>query len=223
MKIILLGPPGSGKGTQGDLMQKKYGFPKISTGDLLRDAVERGTSLGKRAKTAMNQGFLVSDDIVISLVRERVEKADCRDGCILDGFPRNLAQADALDKMDDGSSVIVIDIHLEEEEIIDRLSARRICSRCQMIYNLSLSKLEHEGRCDACEGRLIQRQDDRPEVIQERLRVYRDETEKLIGYYQEKGLYNRVDGRGDIETVFHRICDLMNHEFDKTNRPEAAR
>jgi adenylate kinase len=204
-------------------MQKKYGFPKISTGDLLRSAVERRTSLGKKAKRSMDKGFLVSDDIVISLVQERMEKADCRDGCLLDGFPRNLAQADALDKMDDGSSVIVIDIHLDDKEIIDRLSARRICSRCQTIYNLSISKPEHEGQCDACGGRLIQREDDQPEVIQERLRVYHDETEKLIGYYQEKGLYNRVDGHGDIETVFHRICDLMNNEFGKTNRPEAAR
>ena len=223
MKIILLGPPGSGKGTQGDLIQKKYSFPKISTGDLLRDAVERGTPLGKRATMDMNQGLLVSDVIVISLLRERIEEPDCRESCILDGFPRNLAQAYDLERMDDGSSVIVIDIHLDEEEVVDRLSARRICSRCQTIYNLSLLKLQEEGRCDICGGSLIQREDDKPEVIKERLRVYHDETEKLIDYYQKKGLYNRVDGDGDIETVFHRICDLMNHEFDKTNRPEAAR
>lgn len=223
MRIILLGPPGSGKGTQADLMQKKYGFPKISTGDLLRDAVERRTSLGQRIKAAMNQGLLVSDDIVMSLLQERMEKADCRDGCILDGFPRNLAQAKALEKMDDGSSVIVIDIRLGEKEIIDRLSARRICSQCQTICNLSISRSEHEGECDSCGGRLIQREDDRPEVIQERLRVYHQETEKLINYYKEKGLYHRVDGHGDIEDVFRRICDVMNQTFDEADRPEAAR
>lgn len=223
MKIILLGPPGSGKGTQGDLIQKKYSFSKISTGDLLRDAVERGTPLGKMAKMDMNQGLLVSDEIVISLLRERIEEPDCREGCILDGFPRNLTQAYALERMDNDSSVIVIDIHLEEREIVNRLSTRRICSRCQTIYNLSISKLQEEGRCDICGGSLIQREDDKPEVIKERLRVYHDETEKLLDYYREKGLYNRVDGLGDIETVFHRVCVIIAGEFTKARKTEVAR
>jgi len=222
MRIILMGPPGSGKGTQGDLIQEKYGYPKISTGDLLRDTVQRGSPLGEKAKIDMNQGLLVRDEIVISILQERIAAPDCREGYILDGFPRNLAQAQIVEKIDESHAPIVIDIHLEEEEIIGRLSARRICSRCQMVYNLSLSKTEAEGRCNVCGGHLIQRDDDRPEVIKERLRVYHDETAKLIDHYRGKGLYYRVDGLGDIKTVFGRICDILDGEFDKVNN-EARR
>lgn len=219
----MLGPPGSGKGTQGDLIQKKYGLPKISTGDLLRDAVQQGTPLGKKAEEDMNRGLLVSDKIVTAMIQDRIADPDCREGYILDGFPRNLAQAQTLEKMEDNQAPFVIDIHLEEEEIINRLSARRVCSRCQTIYNLSISKPKIEERCDVCGGPLIQREDDQPEVIQERLRVYHQETEKLIQYYQEKGLYNRVDGLGDIKAVFHRICTLLESEFRRVNKEEAAR
>ncbi len=217
-----MGPPGSGKGTQGELIQEKYGFPKISTGDLLRDAVQRGTVLGKKAKIYMDQGLLVSDEIVISMLQERIVEPDCREGYILDGFPRNLAQAQILEKIDEGPAPIVIDIYLEEKEIIDRLSSRRICSSCKTIYNLSISK-KTEVRCDVCEGQLIQREDDKPEVIKERLRVYHEETVKLIDYYQGKGLYFRVDGLGDINTVFDRICDILDGELDELNNTEAAR
>lgn len=223
MRIILLGSPGCGKGTQGDLIEKKYGFPKISTGDLLREADKQGTPLGKKAEVFMNRGELVSDEIVVEMIRERIADVDCRDGYILDGFPRNIPQAEALEKIDRVSPEIVIDIQIDEQSLIARLEARRICSRCGSIYNLLVRKPKRQEICDECGGPLIQREDDQPSVIKERLRVYHEKTEKLIDYYLKNKVYNRIDGRGKIEEVFQRISAVLERELARFKRNEARR
>lgn len=221
MRIILLGPPGCGKGTQGELIERKYGFPKISAGDILRQAVKEGNFLGKKAETFMNQGKLVSDDIVIKMIEERIKKADCRIGYVLDGFPRNIIQAKALDKFGDSSPEIVIDIQMDERALVNRLTARRVCSRCGAIYNLLVRKPRQKEICDVCGGPLVRRQDDDPEVIKERLGVYHLQTEKLIGYYLRKKVYDKVNGQGEINTVFRRICALLDRKVAKFGESEA--
>jgi adenylate kinase len=222
MRVILMGPPGSGKGTQGDLIERKYGFPKISTGDLLRQAVQNGTPLGKKAETRMNKGELVSDDIVVEMVAERIGKDDCKKGYVLDGFPRNLMQAQMLEDLKNSHPEIILDIQLNEEILIQRLSSRRICSRCGKIFNLSLRPPDHPDTCDLCQVDLIQRRDDRPNVIKERLRVYHIETAPLIEYYQRKNIYHRIDGEKAIETVFLDICSVIDSEISKFKQTGAV-
>lgn len=223
MRIILLGPPGSGKGTQGDLIQEKYGFPKISTGDLLREAVQQSTPLGKKAEVFMNKGKLVRDDVVVAMIKERINKSDCQKGYVLDGFPRNLTQAHALEEIDRAASEIVIDIQLDEEDLVARLQDRRICYRCQAVYNLQMRRARREGICDICGGKLIQREDDKPDIIRERLRIYHQKTEKLIDYYARKNVYNCVDGRGRIEAIFGRIITILEGELTQLPEREARR
>lgn len=221
MRIILFGPPGSGKGTQGDLVEKKYGFPKISTGDLLRQAVRDQTPVGKKAEALMNQGKLVSDDIVEELVRQRIESPDCRRGYLLDGFPRNIAQAESLEKMDGGRPEIVVEIDIDIETLIRRLESRRVCSHCGAIYNLHLQNPKLAGQCDACEGPLFQRKDDEPNVIKERMRVYKEQTEKIRAYYQAKKVYHRVDGSGTVEDVFGRLFFILDAAMAKSEANKA--
>lgn len=223
MRIILLGPPGCGKGTQADLLEKKFGFPKISTGDLLRKAVDEETPLGKKAEVFMKQGKLVSDEIVVGMIRERLEARGCKEGYILDGFPRNISQAQTLEKINEDCPEIVFDIEMDEQALINRLQARRICSGCGAIYNLLLQKPELEGICDVCGGSLIQRKDDKPSVIKERLRVYHQKTEKLIDYYLRRGVYNKINGRGEVEAVFGRIYAILDKELFKFSKDEARR
>lgn len=222
MKIILLGPPGSGKGTQGDLVGKKYGFPKISTGDLLRQAVKEGTPLGKKAEVSMSQGGLVSDDIVIEMVRDRVLSSDCQKGYILDGFPRNIPQAHRLEEIDPERQEIVLDVCLSEPTLIDRLSSRRICSRCGAVFNLVIHNTKKRGICDECGAELIQRQDDRPEVIKERLRVYHENTEALVEYYKKKYVYHCINSEAKIEDVFKSICTILEKEIAKSREIETS-
>jgi adenylate kinase len=210
MRIILFGPPGSGKGTQADLVEKKYGLPKISTGDLLRQAVRDGTPLGRRAEALMKKGLLVPDEIVEELVRERLAKPDCRAGYLLDGFPRNLSQVKILEDLDATRPEVVIEIAVPSEEIIGRLSGRRTCSGCKAIYGLAGREPRVEGRCDACGGSLYQRPDDTPEVIAERLRVYRDETALIREHYQAKKVHHLVAGSGPIDDVFGRVAAVLN-------------
>lgn len=212
MRIILLGAPGSGKGTQATLIEKEYGFPKISTGDLLRQAVADETPLGKRAEEEMKKGGLVRDEIVVELVRGRINKEDCRQGYVLDGFPRNILQAQRLEEMNSQQPEIVIEIRVPEEVLIARLSARRICPQCDSIYHLLSSKPKKKGVCDSCGAELIQREDDRPEVIRERLRVYHRETEPLINYYLEQEKLFRVDGSGEVKEVFKSISSVLKEE-----------
>lgn len=223
MRVILLGPPGGGKGTQGELIEKKYRFPKISTGDLLRREVQEKTTLGEMAKAEMNQGELVKDDIVIEMIKHKIFQPDCKRGYILDGFPRNVGQARRLEEIEEKRQEIVIDIHLSEQTLIKRLSARRICSSCGAIYNLLACNPRKEGTCDICGSELIQREDDVPEVIKERLKVYHEQTEALIDYYSRKKVYFRIDGEGKIETISKSIYSILDREIAKSRVMEAAR
>ena len=223
MRIILLGPPGSGKGTQGDLIEKKYGFPKISSGDLLRAAVQERTPLGKRAEAMMNRGELVNDDIVVEMIRERIAGIDCQNGYILDGFPRNIPQAQKLEEIDGKCQEIVFDIQLDIQTLVERISARRICPRCEAIYNLSIHRLKREGTCDVCGEDLIQRKDDTPDVIRERLRAYHEQTELLVDYYQKKKVFYEIDGSRKIETVFRDIQSILDKEIIKSRETEVRR
>jgi adenylate kinase len=221
MRIILFGPPGSGKGTQGDLVERRYGFPKISTGDLLRRAVRERTPLGIKAEAMMNRGELVSDEIVEGLVREKITSPDTRRGYLLDGFPRNLAQVQGLEAMDGGRPEVVIEIDVDSRSLIERMQDRLTCRTCGAVYNLRLQKPRTEGRCDVCGGELYQRADDRPEVISERLRVYREQTEKIRSHYQAKGVFHRVDGSGTVDDVFGRISGVLDRELARREADKA--
>jgi adenylate kinase len=221
MKIILLGAPGSGKGTQGDLVTKKYGFPRISTGDLLREAVALETPLGKEAKAIMERGDLVADDLVVKMVEERITKPDCTEGYILDGFPRTINQARKLENIDKNHQEVVIEIYLSDQVVIDRLSTRRICSSCGTIYNLLDHTPEAENICNVCSGKIIRRDDDKPEVIQERLKIYHEQTEPLVDYYETKTNYFQINGEGTIEEIFARVCEVLDRAIGKVeNRVE---
>ena len=221
MKIILLGAPGSGKGTQGDLVTKKYGFPRISTGDLLREAVALGTPLGKEAEAIMERGDLVADDLVVKMVEERITKPVCAEGYILDGFPRTINQARKLENIDENHQEVVIEIYLPDQVVIDRLSTRRICSSCGTIYNLLDHTPEAENICNVCSVKIIRSDDDKPEVIQERLKVYHEQTEPLVDYYETKTNYFQINGEGTIEEIFARVCEVLDKAIGKVeNRVE---
>ncbi len=216
MRIILLGAPGSGKGTQGDLITGKFGFPKISSGDLLRQAVKDNTPLGKDVEAVMKRGDLVSDHVVIEMIKERIEKDDCQQGYILDGFPRTLSQALVLEKMSPEKAEIVIDIHLDDSVVIDRISARRICSGCNHIFNLLSKSPEHRQICEDCGGTLTQRPDDKPEVIKDRLKVYHEQQDALVEFYTEKNVYTCVEGDADRDDIFVNICSLLDRIIEHT-------
>ncbi len=212
MNLILLGPPGAGKGTQAKRIVERYGIPQISTGDMFREAVSKGTELGRKAKEYMDRGELVPDEVVIGIVRERLSQDDCADGFILDGFPRTIKQAEALDEMlDDMSRSIdaVINISVPDEEIIRRIVFRRTCKSCGAVYNVIYSPPKVEGRCDRCGGELYQRDDDKEETVRERLRVYREQTEPLIQYYSQKGVVRDIDGTKSIDEVWKQIEGVL--------------
>ena len=223
MRIILFGPPGSGKGTQGDLIEKRYGVPRISTGDLLRRAVLEKSALGKKAEAQMNRGKLVSDDIVEGLVRERIAAPDCRAGYVLDGFPRNLAQVRSLEAMNGSRPEMVIEIDVDACTLVERMQSRLTCQKCGAVYNLSLQKPKIKGRCDVCGGPLVQRQDDKPAVITERLRVYREQTEKIKAHYQAKLVYQKLDGSGSVEDVFGRLSRILDQKLVPAKSAKALR
>jgi len=222
MRIILLGPPGSGKGTQAALIQKKYGLPKISTGDLLRQAVQESTALGKKAEASMRKGGLVSDEVVVRMVADRISRPDCRKGYVLDGFPRNLHQAQKLDELENSLAEITLDIRLSQNVLVQRLSSRRICSGCGLIYNLAVNMPDKIDVCDTCGGELVQRNDDQPDVIKERLKVYHEETEPLVEYYKNKCNYHRIDGEQDINKVFQDIQSLLDSEIGQPKGTEVS-
>jgi adenylate kinase len=223
MRIILFGPPGSGKGTQGDLIEKRYGLPRISTGDLLRRAVLEKTALGRKAEAQMNRGKLVSDEIVEGLVRERIAGSDCLAGYVLDGFPRNLAQVKSLEAMDGNRPEMVIEIDVDVCTLVERMQSRLICGKCGAIYNLTLQKPKIKGRCDVCGGQLIQRDDDRPAVIGERLKVYKEQTEKIRSHYKAKNVYYRVDGSGTVENIFDGLTQLLDQKIAQAEAAKAWR
>lgn len=214
MRTVLLGAPGSGKGTQGVFLSRQYGIPQISTGDLLRAAVAAGTELGKQAKSAMDSGALVSDEIVVGLIRERLSENDARRGYILDGFPRNIAQAEALDAMLDDlgqplDGVVLLDVPFND--LMQRLTGRRTCKNCGAIFNVHLSPPQQDGVCDECGGELFQRQDDNAETIENRLKVYEDQTAPLVGFYEKQGKLHSIDGTGDIEAITAKVGQLFNN------------
>jgi adenylate kinase len=202
--LVLLGPPGAGKGTQAKELSVRLGVPHISTGDMLREAVREGTGLGLQAKAIMDSGNLVPDELLTGLVRERISRPDCAGGFILDGYPRNLAQAGTLDEMlrELGKSrAVVLELDVPDDALVARLGDRRSCPGCGMVYNLASSRPAREGVCDRCRGGLILRDDDRPETIRERLRVYHEKTEPLTTWYAERGAVRRVPGTGSPADV----------------------
>ena len=212
MKIIMLGAPGAGKGTQAKKIAEKYSIPHISTGDIFRANIKNGTELGRKAKEYMDQGLLVPDELTCDLVVDRINQEDCANGYILDGFPRTIPQAEALDaalkKM--GTSIdYAIDVDVPDSNIVNRMSGRRACVGCGATYHLVFNAPKKEGICDVCGEKLILRDDDRPETVQKRLTVYHEQTQPLIDYYQKAGVLKTVDGTVDMEDVFAAIVNIL--------------
>ena len=212
MKIIMLGAPGAGKGTQAKKIAAKYDIPHISTGDIFRANIKNGTELGNKAKTYMDQGLLVPDELVVDLVVDRVQQDDCKNGYVLDGFPRTIPQAEALDKALAalGDKVdYAIDVNVPDENIVKRMGGRRACVGCGATYHLVYAPTKTEGVCDVCGKELILRDDDKPETVQKRLNVYHEQTQPLIDYYTTAGILKTVDGTVDINDVFAAIVEIL--------------
>ena len=212
MRLVLLGAPGAGKGTQAKKLIEKYRIPQISTGDILRKAVADGTPLGKEAKSYMDKGELVPDSVVIGLVKERLSKSDCENGYILDGFPRNTAQAQTLDgvlAMMNNPLTVALSVDVDKDDLMKRLTGRRTCRGCQQMYNIHFSPAKKDGICDKCGGELYQRDDDKEETIKNRLDVYDKATAPLIDYYKKKGILKSVMGVGNIDEIFKKVCELL--------------
>ena len=204
MNIILLGAPGAGKGTQAEIISDRLQIPTVSTGNIIREALKSGTDMGKKAKSFVDKGKLVPDEVVIGIVKDRIQKEDCKNGFILDGFPRTISQAEALDNM--GVCIDkVIDIEVEDEEILKRMSGRRVCGECGASYNLNSKKPKREGLCDRCAGTLVQRMDDNPDTVKERLSVYHDQTQPLKGYYENQGRLVAVNGQQELSKITEDI------------------
>ena len=212
MKIIMLGAPGAGKGTQAKKIADKYQVPHISTGDIFRANIKNGTELGMKAKTYMDQGLLVPDELVVDLVVDRLGQEDCANGCVLDGFPRTIPQAEALDAAlaAKGEAIdYAIDVDVPDENIINRMSGRRACVACGATYHIVHIPTKVEGVCDRCGESLILRDDDKPETVKKRLDVYHAQTQPLIDYYTSKNVLKSVDGTQDMEAVFQAIVDIL--------------
>ena len=212
MKIIMLGAPGAGKGTQAKKIAAKYDIPHISTGDIFRANIKNGTELGNKAKTYMDQGLLVPDELVVDLVVDRVQQDDCKNGYVLDGFPRTIPQAEALDKALEtaGEKVdFAIDVDVPDENIVKRMGGRRACVNCGATYHIVYSPTKIEGKCDKCGEDLIVRDDDKPETVLSRLDVYHTQTQPLIDYYNNQGILKTVDGTVDMKDVFNAIVDIL--------------
>ncbi|MBF0103716.1 MAG: adenylate kinase [Deltaproteobacteria bacterium] len=208
MNLILMGPPGAGKGTQAENICIKYHIPQISTGDMLREARKEQTKLGKEAESFMVAGKLVPDEVVIGIVDERLAKSDCQNGFLLDGFPRTVPQADSLAQIltrRNKKIEAVVSLDVPDTLVIERLCGRRVCGDCGASYHVAFAPSKKEDVCDKCSGGLIQRKDDSEVTIKERLRVYRDQTQPLISYYQQKGLLKAIDGTGTVKEIGERI------------------
>jgi adenylate kinase len=209
MKLVLLGPPGAGKGTQSAAISARYNVPHISTGDILREAIKQGTELGKYAETFMSKGELVPDETIIGIVAERLKQPDAAKGFLFDGFPRTVAQAESLDKVlaESGNALdAVISLEVDEEEVVKRLSSRKVCADCGAI---SAAPADNNDKCKACGGKLYTRTDDQPDAIRTRLQVYRAQTEPLIAYYTNKGIIHPIQAEGTIEQVSDRISESL--------------
>ncbi|HBM81677.1 MAG: adenylate kinase [Clostridiales bacterium] len=213
MRIILLGPPGAGKGTQAKRISKKYDIPHISTGDIFRENIKNNTRLGIEAKKFIDKGQLVPDDVTVGIVENRIKLEDCKSGFLLDGFPRTVNQAAALDKIlisMDLKIDYVININVSSKILVERLSGRRVCSSCGASFHVLLNPPSKDSICDRCGGRLIQREDDTAETVNERLNVYKKQTSPLIDYYSQVGILYSVDGGEDIDKVFGDICNILS-------------
>lgn len=209
MRLILLGPPGAGKGTQAKLLAERLGIPQISTGDMLRAAVSAGTALGREAQAHMARGALVPDEVILALVRERLRQPDCEKGYILDGFPRTVAQAEGLAALPGVAIDHVLSLEVPAEDVVARIAGRRTCRECGAMYHLAFSPSRLPGRCDACGGETIQREDDGEETVRRRLQVYADQTAPLARYYQAAGLLRRIPGTGEIDQIFRRLLHAV--------------
>lgn len=213
MNLILLGPPGAGKGTQAKLLEEKRGLKQLSTGDMLRGAVAQGTEMGKKAKAVMDRGDLVSDDIVVSIIAERLDKPDVKTGFILDGFPRNQAQAEALDRMltDKGLKLdAVIEMKVDDEELVKRIAGRYTCAKCGKGYHDTFEKPKKPGICDVCGStEFVRRADDNEKTVRDRLQVYNKQTAPLVDYYGRTGVLHTVNGMADITQVTRQIEDVL--------------
>jgi adenylate kinase len=215
VNIILLGPPGAGKGTQAKRITVDYGIAQISTGDILREAVKAGTTMGLKAKSYMEVGTLVPDDVVVGIVEERIQAPDCQRGFLLDGFPRTTGQADALAEMLKKRALKidhVVCIKVDKNELISRLGGRRTCRKCMATYHVDFKPPRVEGRCDQCGGELYRREDDQEVAIRSRLETYERQTQPLIAYYRERGILRALDGLGSQDEVYQRLRRLWVHE-----------
>lgn len=212
MKIIMLGAPGAGKGTQAKQIADKYRIPHISTGDIFRANIKNGTELGQKAKQYMDQGMLVPDELTCDLVMDRIKQDDCKDGFVLDGFPRTIPQAEALDaaldKIDEKMDY-AIDIDVPDENIVNRMSGRRACLNCGATYHIITIPTKVEGICDRCGSPVVLRDDDKPETVQKRLSVYHDQTQPLIAYYEKQNILKSVDGTQPMEAVFQAVTAIL--------------
>ena len=212
MKIIMLGAPGAGKGTQAKMIAEKYSIPHISTGDIFRANIKNGTELGKKAKSYMDKGQLVPDELTLDLIMDRFKQDDCKNGYVLDGFPRTIPQAEALDtalKAKGEKVDFAIDVDVPDENIVKRMGGRRACVGCGATYHVVYRPTKVEGVCDKCGEELIVRDDDKPETVLNRLEVYHNQTQPLIDYYNEQGILKSVDGTVDMKDVFNAIVDIL--------------
>lgn len=212
MKIIMLGAPGAGKGTQAKMIAEKYGLPHISTGDIFRANIKNGTELGKEAKEYMDKGLLVPDELTVRLLLDRVAKDDCKNGYVLDGFPRTIPQAEVLDEELSklGEKVdYAVNVDVPDENIVNRMSGRRACLSCGATYHVVSIPPKKEGICDVCGSELVLRDDDKPETVQKRLKVYHEQTQPLIDFYEKKGVLRSVDGTLPMEEVFTAITEIL--------------
>ena len=216
MKLVFLGPPGAGKGTQAQKLSQKLNIPQISTGDIFRLEISKATPLGIKAKSYVEKGLLVPDELVVEMVMKRLENEDCKNGYILDGFPRTLTQAQIFDsqleKLNDKLNLVIY-FKIGEDEILKRLSGRRICPKCNRMYHIEFNPPKEDMLCDDCKVKLIQRKDDTPEVIKERIQVYYKQTQPLIDYYKNKHLLREVSAVGDKEAIQRNILEIVKEEL----------
>ena len=209
MKLVIFGPPSAGKGTQAQKLSKQYGIPQVATGDLLRKAVADKTPLGLKIKSYLDQGKLGPDEVIVQLIKERVAKPDCKNGFLLDGFPRTMGQAKELERMTDID--LVLSIVVDFESLVERAVGRRTCPKCSAVYHIKFNPPMNAGICEKCGSKLIQRDDDKEETVRNRLKVYQEQTAPLVEYYRKKGKLVDIDGSGGIDAVFGQMVDAISH------------